>query len=222
MVSSKDNELTAHREDEIEVKGGKVIFNSERLPLIKASSYAVDHLGRTWQLELVDNDTAIKIPQGITLADAADLDLWFCVPVAAYWQSAVLDLGAPMYLKNMWSLSMVASAKHGGMINLGYKTRMNAVSNIEVEGANDVDYGSMMQSLFGGTQTSLLTGNEHSFGMYTFDVGGYVGINTYRRRLFDRNFAHIQLLFTSETTTDCAVAEMDIEYAISRKNIGVG
>lgn len=222
LVSSKDNELTAHREDEIEVKGGKVIFNSERLPLIKASSYAVDHLGRTWQLELVDNDTAIKIPQGITLADAADLDLWFCVPVAAYWQSAVLDLGAPMYLKNMWSLSMVASAKHGGMINLGYKTRMNAVSNIEVEGANDVDYGSMMQSLFGGTQTSLLTGNEHSFGMYTFDVGGYVGINTYRRRLFDRNFAHIQLLFTSETTTDCAVAEMDIEYAISRKNIGVG
>ena len=117
---------------------------------------------------------------------------------------------------------MVASAKHGGMINLGYKTRMNAVSNIEVEGANDVDYGSMMQSLFGGTQTSLITGNEHSFGMYTFDVGGYVGINTYRRRLFDRNFAHIQLLFTSETTTDCAVAEMDIEYAISRKNIGVG
>lgn len=222
LVSSKDNELTAHREDELWVEGGKVTFNSDRLPLIKASSYAIDHLGRTWQLELVDNDTALKIPEGITIADSADLDLWFCVPIAAYWQSAVMDLGTPIYLKNMWSLSMVASAKHGGKINLGYKTRMNAVSNIEVEGANEADFGKMIDNLFGGTQTSLLTGGVNSFGMYTFDVGGYVGINTYRRRLFDRNFAHIQLLFTSETTTDCAVAEMDIEYSISRKNIGVG
>lgn len=222
LVSSKDNELTAHREDELWVGGGKVTFNSDRLPLIKASSYAIDHLGRTWQLELVDNDTALKIPEGITIADSADLDLWFCVPIAAYWQSAVMDLGTPIYLKNMWSLSMVASAKHGGKINLGYKTRMNSVSNIEVEGANEADFGTMIDNLFGGTQTSLLTGGVNSFGMYTFDVGGYVGINTYRRRLFDRNFAHIQLLFTSETTTDCAVAEMDIEYSISRKNIGVG
>lgn len=222
LVSSKDNELTAHREDELWVEGGKVTFNSDRLPLIKASSYAIDHLGRTWQLELVDNDTALKIPEGITIADSADLDLWFCVPIAAYWQSAVMDLGAPIYLKNMWSLSMVTSAKYGGKINLGYKTRMNAVSNIEVEGANEADFGTMLDNLFGGTQTSLLTGGVNSFGMYTFDVGGYVGINTYRRRLFDRNFAHIQLLFTSETTTDCAVAEMDIEYSISRKNIGVG
>lgn len=221
LVSSKDNELTAHREDELWVEGGKVTFNSDRLPLIKASSYAVDQTGQVWELELVDNDTALKIPEGITIADSADLDLWFCVPVTAYWQSAVMDLGAPMYLKNMWSLSMVASAKHGGKINLGYKTRMNSVSNIEVEGANDFAWGNPLD-LFGGMQTSMLTGGAKSFGMYTFDVGGYVGINTYRRRLFDRNFAHIQLLFTSETTTDCAVAEMDIEYSIARKNIGVG
>lgn len=221
LVSSKDNELTAHREDEIKVEGGKVTFNSDRLPLIKASSYAVDQTGQVWELELVDNNTALKIPEGITIADSADLDLWFCVPVTAYWQSAVMDLGAPMYLKNMWSLSMVASAKHGGKINLGYKTRMKSVSNIEVEGANDFAWGNPLD-LFGGMQTSMLTGGAKSFGMYTFDVGGYVGINTYRRRLFDRNFAHIQLLFTSETTTDCAVAEMDIEYSIARKNIGVG
>ena len=98
---------------------------------------------------------------------------------------------------------------------------MNAVSNVEVEGANAFAWGQAID-LFGGMQTSMLTGGEKSFGMYTFDVGGYVGINTYTRRIFDRNFAHIQLLFTSETTTDCAVAEMDIEYSIARRNIGVG
>ena len=222
LVSSKDNELTEnYDEGELDVEGGKVVFNKERLPLIKASSYAVDHLGRVWALELIDNDTAIRIPEGITLEEGADLDLWFCVPVTAYWQSAVMDLNSPMYLKNMWGLSMVASAKHGGQINLGYKTRMNAVSNIEVEGANAFAWGQAVD-LFGGMQTSMLTGGAKSFGMYTFDVGGYVGINTYTRRIFDRNFAHIQLLFTSETTTDCAVAEMDIEYSIGRKNIGVG
>jgi hypothetical protein len=58
--------------------------------------------------------------------------------------------------------------------------------------------------------------------MYTFDIGGYVGVNTYRRRMFERNFVHIQLLFTSETVNDCAVSELDIEYAIAKKNIGVG
>ena len=215
LVSTDNNELSV-------AENGTVIFNKEeRLPLIKASSYAIDGAGNTWELTLTEDENALIIPKGITIADADDLDLWFCVPVAAYWQSAVMDLNSPMYLKNMWSLSMVASAKHGGKINLGYKTRMNAVSSIEVEGANASTWGQAID-LFGGVQTSMLTGGAKSFGMYTFDVGGYVGINTYTRRIFDRNFAHIQLLFTSETTTDCAVSEMDIEYSIAKKNIGVG
>lgn len=214
LVSSKDGELTVNPD-------GTVTFNSKRLPLIKAASYAIDNDGDIWPLTLTEDETAIIIPKGIVVEDAQDLDLWFCVPIAAYWQSAVMDLNSPMYLKNMWSLSMVASAKHGGKINLGYKTRMNAVNNIEVEGANKFEWGEAID-IFGGLQTSMLTGVEKPFGMYTFDVGGYVGINTYTRRIFERNFAHIQLLFTSETTTDCAVSEMDIEYSIARKNIGVG
>ena len=223
LVRTKDNELVVTADN-------TVIINEERLDLVRASYYAVDGDGNTWQLTLAEVDVetaagvekrhAIVIPDDITIADGGALDLWFHVPVAAYWQSAVMDLNAPMYLKNMWSLSMVASAKHGGKINLGYKTRMNAVNNIQVEGANDTDWGDII--LFGGPQTSLITGDKTSFGMYTFDVGGYVGINTYRRRLFERNFAHIQLLFTSETTADCAVSEVDIEYSIARKNIGVG
>ena len=217
LVTTDNHELTVNDD-------GTVTFNADRLPLVNASSYAIDNDGDVWEITLTkdkDGNDAIAIPGGIEIEDANDLDLWFCVPVTAYWQSAVMDLNSPMYLKNMWGLSMVASAKHGGKINLGYKTRMNAVSNVEVEGANAFAWGQAID-LFGGMQTSMLTGGEKSFGMYTFDVGGYVGINTYTRRIFDRNFAHIQLLFTSETTTDCAVAEMDIEYSIARRNIGVG
>ena len=225
LVRSTDGELEMDVKVEDGTKSGTVTFNSkDRLALVKASSYAIDHKGRKWQLELI-NDNTFKIPDNIIneadIVDSGDLVLWFCVPIAAYWQSAVMDLNSPMYLKNMWSLSMVVSAKHGGKINLGYKTRMNAVSNIEVEGANASTWGQAID-LFGGMQTSMLTGVEKPFGMYTFDAGGYVGINTYTRRIFDRNFAHIQLLFTSENTADCAVAEMDIEYSIARKNIGVG
>jgi hypothetical protein len=215
------------------------MINEERLDLVRASSYAVDYVEnnegeieqRVWQLNLTEVDVetasgtekryALAIPDGIVIPEGSALDLWFCVPIPAYWQSAVLSLDNPMYRKNMWALSMTAAAEHGGMINLGYKTRLNAVNNIEIEGANARGEGDMIQFL-GGTQTSLLTGASSSFGMYTFDIGGYVGINTYRRRLFERDFVHIQLLFTSETVNDCAVSEFDIEYAISKKNIGVG
>ena len=229
LVRKADNELMVKVSTDAEgKKSGSVIFIDTRYYLIKASSYAVDHKGRKWEIDIIDEDAGaleIAIPDDIItetdIKDAMDLDLWFCVPISAYWQSAVMDLNQPIYLKNMWSLSMVASAKHGGKINLGYKTRLNAVSNIEVEGANDFAWGDDID-MFGGTQTSMLTGKSESFGMYTFDVGGYVGINTYRRRLFERNFAHIQLLFTSATATDCSVSEMDIEYSIARKNIGVG
>lgn len=202
-------------------------FYDKILDKVKASSYAVDDKGRKWQLQLTEDEKSIVVPEDLMddeedpIYAGMDLTLWFCVPISAYWQSAVLSLDNPMYRKNMWALSMTAAAEHGGMINLGYKTRLNAVNNIEIEGANASGEGDMIQFL-GGTQTSLLTGASSSFGMYTFDIGGYVGINTYRRRLFERDFVHIQLLFTSETVNDCAVSELDIEYAISKKNIGVG
>lgn len=212
MVTTDNNELTVNTET--------VTFNEERLELVKASSYAIDQEGRTWQLQLTEDEKSIVIPEDIEIAENADLTLWFQVPIPAYWQSAVLDLENTMYRKNMWALSMTAAAEHGGMINLGYKTRLNAVHNIEIEGVNKGGYEDI--SFLGGLQTFLISGKESAFGMYTFDVGGYVGINSYRRRIFERDFVHIQLLFTSETVNDCVVSELDIEYAVSKKNIGVG
>jgi hypothetical protein len=212
MVTTDNNELT--------VNAVTVTFNKERLELVKASSYAIDQEGRTWQLQLTEDEKSIVIPEDIEIAENADLTLWFQVPIPAYWQSAVLNLENPMYRKNMWALSMTAAAEHGGMINLGYKTRLNAINNIEIEGANAKNEEDI--SFIGGLQTSLISGKESAFGMYTFDVGGYVGVNTYRRRVFERDFVHIQLLFTSATVNDCVVNELDIEYAVSKKNIGVG
>ena len=209
-----DNGELAVRDD------GTVIFPAEDLAVIKSSSYAVDDKGRTWEIMLTEDESALIVPEDIEIVSGALLKLWFCVPIAAYWQSAVLNLDNPMYRKNMWALSMTAAADNGGMINLGYKTRLNAVNNIEIEGVNAKNADDI--NFIGGIQTSLLTGQPHGFGMYTFDVGGYVGINTYRRRIFERDFVHIQLLFTSETVNNCVVSELDIEYAVSKKNIGVG
>lgn len=212
MVTSDDNELTVNTES--------VTFSSKYLELVKSSSYAIDQNGRTWNLELDEDETSIKIPEDIEIAEKSALTLWFYVPIPAYWQSAVLNLENPMYRKNMWGLSTTVAATDGGMINIGYKTRLNAVNNIEIEGANAEDYVDI--SFLGGVQTSMISGKEKAFGMYSFDVGGHVGINTYRRRVFERDFVHIQLLFTSESISDCVVNELDIEYAISKKNIGVG
>lgn len=207
-VSTYDGELV--------VKDGCVVFNDKRLDLVKSAWYAVDDSKRTWSIELTkdaEGNNAIKIPEDITIQAESYLTLSFYVPIHAYWQSAVLDLENPMTKKNMWSLSVTASAEHGGMINLGYKTRLNAVNNIQVEGANASTFADGVLFLSGG---------DKGFGMQTFDTGGYVGINAYRRRVFERNFVFLQLLFESDTVSDCVVNEIDVEYAIGRKNIGVG
>ena len=211
-VSTDNNELT--------VNDGTVTFNNARLDLVKSALYAVDNNGNTWSVVLTEDQTAIKIPEDIEIEAGSVLTLWFCVSVPAYWQSAVLDLENPMIRKNMWSLSVTACAEYGGMINLGYKTRLKAVNNIQIEGANANTFENI--NFLGGEQTSLLSGESKGFGMYTFDTGGFVGINSYRRRIFERNFVFLQLLFESETANDCVVNEIDVEYAIARKNIGVG
>lgn len=212
IVSSVNNELT--------VNDTTVTFHKDRLKLIKKSACALDDKGRMWQLRLTDDETAIHIPEDIEIEAGSSLTLWFCVPIPAYWQSSVLRLDSAMYRKNMWALSVTAESAHGGMLNLGYKTRLNAVNDIEIEGLNAQDAGDL--TFIGGEVKSSISMGKNAFGMYTFDIGGHVGINTYRRRVFERDFVHIQLLFTSETINDCAVSELDIEYAISKKNIGVG
>lgn len=209
MVSTEHGELTVNDD-------GTVTFDEERLDLIKSAEYAVDDDGDVWRIELTkdgDGNDAIKVPSGIEIEDADKLTLWFHVPINAYWQSAVLDLENPMIRKNMWSLSATVGAEHGGMINLGYKTRMKHVNDIELQGANENTFDDNI-SLFGA--------GTNGFGMHTFDTGGFVGINTYRRRVFERNFIFLQLLFESDTVNDCVINEIDVEYAIARKNIGVG
>jgi hypothetical protein len=128
------------------------------------------------------------------------------VPIKAYWQSSVLAFDNAMNRKNMWSLAMVVNASEGGKVDLGYKTRFTEKMNIEVEGAGEGDFDDVN-----------FTGNS-----FSFDTGGFLGINTYRVRAFERGFTHMQLMFMSSTTMDCAVSEIDVEYSVTIKNIGVG
>lgn len=212
LLDSNRGELTVHNET--------VVFPQKNLDLINSSAYAVDDGGSTWSITLTDDKKAIKIPYGIDVTNSKPFKLWFYVPVSSYWRSAVLDLNSPINHKNMWSLTLTAMAQGGGQIDIGYKTRLNYVNDIQSEGANSSTWGDDI--LFGESMVSLLTKEESPFGLYSFDVGGYIGVNSYRRRIFERNFMHIQLLFISESVSDCAVSEIDIEYSIARKNIGVG
>ena len=224
LLSKINNELAIH-ETYIDMEFRKVVvFNAARLNLINAAAYAKDAQGDIWSIEIVTyaGKDAILIPKEYEnkFSAGGEIDLWFYVPVSSYWRSAVLDLNSPINQKNMWSLTLTAMAQGGGQIDIGYKTRLNYVNDIQSEGANSSTWGDDI--LFGGSKVSLLTEEESPFGLYSFDVGGYIGVNSYRRRIFERNFMHIQLLFISESVSDCAVSEIDIEYSIARKNIGVG
>ena len=191
---------------ELTVNDTTATFNEERLELVKKSSYALDDKGRTWQLQLTEDEKAIWIPDDIEIEADSDLTLWFCVPIEAYWQSSVLALENAMIRKNMWSMSMVVNAAEGGRVDLGYKTRFTYKDDIAIQGAN----GGIFEDI-------NFVGNN-----FTFDNGGYLGINTYRYRVFERGFTHLQLVVRSDTTNDCAVSEIDVEYSVTIKNIGVG
>lgn len=204
--SFADEYMVTEDSGELTVEDGTVFFNKDRLELIEKSAYAIDDKGNTWQLELNEDKNGIIIPEDITIEDGSELTLWFHIPIDAYWQSAVMSLDNGMMKKNMWSLAMVLNAESGGKVDLGYKTRFNEKMNIEVEGANSK-----------GLEDVNFIGNT-----FTFDKGGFLGINSYRRRVFERGFTHLQLMFMSNTTYDCAVSEIDVEYSVTVKNIGVG
>lgn len=205
---------------ELTVNDGSVTFIAdEDLELVETSAFAVDDQGRTWELKVTEHEgkPAIAIPDDINIQAGDTLTLWFCKPINAYWQSSVLALDNAMMRKNMWSMSMTVNAEQGGRVDLGYKTRFTHKEGIEVQGVNTsgVDFGDM--NFIGGN----IAGK--GFDMFTFDSGaGYIGINTFRCRAFERGFTNIQLLFNSATTFDCAVCEIDIEYSITNKTIGVG
>ena len=197
MRTSANNELT--------VNDTTVTFVDVDLSLVKESSFAIDDKGRTWALELTDDKKSIFIPNDIEIEAGESLTLWFCKPVEAYWQSSVLSLDKAIMRKNMWSMAMTVGAEQGGRVDLGYKTRFTHKDNIAVQGVNAGVFEDI--NFIGGV---------------SFDNGGYLGINTYRFRAFERGFTHLQVLFSSATTTDCAVSEIDIEYSTTIKNIGVG
>lgn len=200
-----DEYMRESSQNELSVKNGVVTFVDTDLDLVKASAYAIDHNGRTWELKLTEDEKAIVVPGDITITDGSYLILWFCKPIDAYWQSSVLSLETAMVRKNMWSMSMTVNAEQGGRVDLGYKTRFTHKDNVAVQGVNEGFFDDV-----------------NFIGGISFDNGGYLGINTYRFRVFERGFTHMQVLFSSATTTDCAVCEIDIEYSTTIKNIGVG
>jgi hypothetical protein len=108
----------------------------------------------------------------------------------------------------MYSLSLVVNAANQSKVEAGYTTRLRDRMAIQSKGTNAFDFGDISFEAFGGYQ------------MFSFDAGGFV--SAYRQRVFERNFVYAQLAFSCNSIGDCIVEEIAVEYAITRKNIGVG
>jgi hypothetical protein len=226
LLDRDEGDFTFYAKDEYK-DDPKVVLNADYDGLVKASAYFKDDTSKTWTIEGIgggdidadgDFDVWFNSPDGLDTDNVTQL--WFNVPVAAYWESAVFDLGSAINRKTLWSMSATVGSNVGGKINLGYKTRVSNVRDIEVEGANTNAFDNLL--FVPGPMQSLVDGKERGYGMFTFDIGGYIGVSAYRRRVFERNFVYLQLLFVSDTTTDCTVSDISVEYSYGRKNIGVG
>ncbi len=225
LLDSDEGDFTFYDKDEYKDEP-KVVLNADYDKLVKASAYVVDDTGETWPIEGIGGGDINVDGKLDVWFNAFEMDqenvtqLWLNVPVAAYWESAVFDLGSAINRKTLWSMSATVGSNVGGKINLGYKTRVSNVRDIEVEGANTNAFDNLL--FVPGPMQSLVDGKARGYGMFTFDIGGYIGVSAYRRRVFERNFVYLQLLFVSDTTTDCTVSDISVEYSYGRKNIGVG
>jgi hypothetical protein len=83
---------------------------------------------------------------------------------------------------------------------------------MDAEGTNQFDFNDVSFESYGE--------GDALYQMFSFDAGGF--ISAYRQRVFERNFVYAQLMFACNSIGDCIVEEMAVEYAVTRKNIGVG
>lgn len=181
-----------------------VYFNEELLSIVKTAKYVIHESQKLEILNIHKDDKGYRFDVSDKTwnpDDVTSLNLEFYNSIDSYWKSAVLDLGSSIYRKNLWSLSASVMPTDKGRVNIGYKTRSKETQNISVQGANAFSFDDM------------------DFSFFSFDCGGFV--NAYRQRCFERGFVYLQLMFASDSIGDCVVNEISVEYAPTRKNIGV-
>lgn len=133
-------------------------------------------------------------------------------PVSAAWYSGILDLGTPLYRKNLWLLSIGLRPMSGAEVQFGYRIRRgknlsDAVADIvggeaNAYGAETFDFGDV------------------DFKRFSFEANGFM--SQYTKRVFERDFVYMQLYFRSDSASDCVITDITAVFTEVRKNLGVG
>lgn len=159
---------------------------------------------QTFTLTAAETDAAILT--------AAALVFVTVTPVSAAWYSGILDLGTPLYRKNLWLLSIGLRPMSGAEVQFGYRIRRgknlsDAVADIvggeaNAYGAETFDFGDV------------------DFKRFSFEANGFM--SQYTKRVFERNFVYMQLYFKSDSASDCVITDITAVFTEVRKNLGVG
>lgn len=159
---------------------------------------------QTFTLTAAETDAAILAAAALVFVTET--------PVSAAWYSGILDLGTPLYRKNLWLLSIGLRPMSGAEVQFGYRIRRgknlsDAVADIvggeaNAYGAETFDFGDV------------------DFKRFSFEANGFM--SQYTKRVFERDFVYMQLYFKSDSASDCVITDITAVFTEVRKNLGVG
>ena len=159
---------------------------------------------QTFTLTAAETDAAILTATEIVFVTVT--------PVSAAWYFGILDLGTPLYRKNLWLLSIGLRPMSGAEVQFGYRIRRgknlsDAVADIvggeaNAYGAETFDFGDV------------------DFKRFSFEANGFM--SQYTKRVFERDFVYMQLYFKSDSASDCVITDITAVFTEVRKNLGVG
>lgn len=159
---------------------------------------------QTFTLTAAETDAAILTAAALVFVTET--------PVSAAWYSGILDLGTPLYRKNLWLLSIGLRPMSGAEVQFGYRIRRgknlsDAVADIvggeaNAYGAETFDFGDV------------------DFKRFSFEANGFM--SQYTKRVFERDFVYMQLYFKSDSASDCVITDITAVFTEVRKNLGVG
>lgn len=156
----------------------------------------------------LENNDSIQIENGtINIVGELYLDVDF--PINSYWYGKYTDLGSIGVLKTTSSITFLPDSRYDGFTNVAYRTLKTSASF----------------SAFRHYKTTL-DFNNIDFDYFAFGTGNMANIysdmaTTYTSKKKIKNFAFMQLRFTSVDERQSTIAEINIRYRTTKYNKGV-
>jgi hypothetical protein len=165
-----------------------------------------DEVNRTFQLlwyKDLDNTIHtynILIDEGIHNYDGFNAYFTYCDNVDCYYATPILDLGTPMYSKQITSLCVTPEKISGGQISIGILTKDFGNLPIDIDGVDIFDFAGI------------------DFSNFTFDTNNFY--TSFTKRL-NKKCNYMGLYIKSINRRDCAINNILINYRQTELNKGV-